>query len=416
MYDPKVARFLQEDTYTGDINDPLSLNLYTYCHNEPLMYWDPTGHKEGDWWDVIANTKFFFRTVTNKEEREKALDLIAEYDESPFPIRRFAVNPARFAGWISDKVEEAPEKLERFWSGVEQTPKNPEDARLGWFSSGAISGSGLIRLAACMNPLDTRPVEEKWVYWARLERDGIERYEENVSNWDVYTSNKMIADSIQAAEGVSSLYKGTKGLYKWGKDGFKPPSFMSDGYGNAIEPQTGIPFKNIPANITKAQPHTSNIAPNSWYNNYKSIVKSKEAAAGVGGVNPKIIKGAQDINSKALSGKIKYGNTYHGRLGKELEIEILSNPDAVYVSSNKSQNLIYRKGGDVVIVESTGSAKGNVITSYGPSGARGESGAAIFGGKPTDPGFPVTHGAIINGEVPTPSGGTLPAATEISLK
>ena len=28
MYDPKIARFLQEDTYTGDSNDPLSLNLY----------------------------------------------------------------------------------------------------------------------------------------------------------------------------------------------------------------------------------------------------------------------------------------------------------------------------------------------------------------------------------------------------
>ncbi|MCX7747309.1 MAG: S8 family serine peptidase [Clostridia bacterium] len=46
FYDPKVARFLQEDTYTGDPNDPLSLNLYTYCHNEPMMYTDPTGHAD----------------------------------------------------------------------------------------------------------------------------------------------------------------------------------------------------------------------------------------------------------------------------------------------------------------------------------------------------------------------------------
>ncbi len=44
MYDPKIARFLQEDTYTGDPNDPLSLNLYTYCFNNPLAYYDPTGH------------------------------------------------------------------------------------------------------------------------------------------------------------------------------------------------------------------------------------------------------------------------------------------------------------------------------------------------------------------------------------
>ena len=44
MYDAKIARFLQEDTYRGRANDPLSLNLYTYCHNEPVMYDDPTGH------------------------------------------------------------------------------------------------------------------------------------------------------------------------------------------------------------------------------------------------------------------------------------------------------------------------------------------------------------------------------------
>ena len=44
MYDPKTARFLQEDTYLGDRNDPLSLNLYTYCANNPIIYYDPTGH------------------------------------------------------------------------------------------------------------------------------------------------------------------------------------------------------------------------------------------------------------------------------------------------------------------------------------------------------------------------------------
>lgn len=36
---------MSEDTYTGDPTDPLSLNLYTYCHNEPLMFIDPTGHE-----------------------------------------------------------------------------------------------------------------------------------------------------------------------------------------------------------------------------------------------------------------------------------------------------------------------------------------------------------------------------------
>ncbi|WP_207654793.1 glycohydrolase toxin TNT-related protein [Acetivibrio saccincola] len=44
MYDPKIARFLQEDTYRGDPMDPLNLNLYAYGHNNPITYYDPTGH------------------------------------------------------------------------------------------------------------------------------------------------------------------------------------------------------------------------------------------------------------------------------------------------------------------------------------------------------------------------------------
>jgi RHS repeat-associated protein len=37
FYDPKVARFITEDSYTGEYSDPLSLNLYTYCHNNPML-------------------------------------------------------------------------------------------------------------------------------------------------------------------------------------------------------------------------------------------------------------------------------------------------------------------------------------------------------------------------------------------
>lgn len=43
-YDSSTARFLTEDTFRGNYQDPLSLNRYTYCHNNPMIYWDPTGH------------------------------------------------------------------------------------------------------------------------------------------------------------------------------------------------------------------------------------------------------------------------------------------------------------------------------------------------------------------------------------
>ncbi len=38
-YNPVVGRFLQEDTYHGD-----GLNLYAYCGNNPVVYYDPSGH------------------------------------------------------------------------------------------------------------------------------------------------------------------------------------------------------------------------------------------------------------------------------------------------------------------------------------------------------------------------------------
>ena len=37
-YDPTIGRFISRDSYTGKNTDPLSLNLYTYCHNNPIFY------------------------------------------------------------------------------------------------------------------------------------------------------------------------------------------------------------------------------------------------------------------------------------------------------------------------------------------------------------------------------------------
>ena len=40
FYNPVIGRFIQEDTYYGD-----GLNLYAYCHNNPVGYVDPSGHE-----------------------------------------------------------------------------------------------------------------------------------------------------------------------------------------------------------------------------------------------------------------------------------------------------------------------------------------------------------------------------------
>ena len=44
-YNSDLGRFTQQDGWEfANPEEPLSLNLYTYCYNSPVLYVDPTGH------------------------------------------------------------------------------------------------------------------------------------------------------------------------------------------------------------------------------------------------------------------------------------------------------------------------------------------------------------------------------------
>ncbi|BCW95687.1 MAG: RHS repeat-associated core domain-containing protein [Fimbriimonadales bacterium] len=42
-YDPTIGRFLQKDPWLGDVAEPLTLNRYGYCVNNPINFIDSTG-------------------------------------------------------------------------------------------------------------------------------------------------------------------------------------------------------------------------------------------------------------------------------------------------------------------------------------------------------------------------------------
>jgi RHS repeat-associated core domain len=65
-YRPSTGRFTQQDTYLGSHADPLSLNLYTYCHNNPIRYVDPSGHSP--WWGGIFTPEEYDRLFAGKDE------------------------------------------------------------------------------------------------------------------------------------------------------------------------------------------------------------------------------------------------------------------------------------------------------------------------------------------------------------
>ncbi|MFY0545664.1 RHS repeat-associated core domain-containing protein [Brevibacillus sp. H7] len=43
-YDASVGRFITRDTFHGFEDEPNSLNQYSYAHNNPVKYIDPSGH------------------------------------------------------------------------------------------------------------------------------------------------------------------------------------------------------------------------------------------------------------------------------------------------------------------------------------------------------------------------------------
>ena len=72
FYSAETARFMQEDTYRGDPTDPLSLNLYTYCANNPISYWDPTGFSYHGT-EFADFNDFYHCTIEDPERAEKTL-------------------------------------------------------------------------------------------------------------------------------------------------------------------------------------------------------------------------------------------------------------------------------------------------------------------------------------------------------
>lgn len=53
-YNVGTAAFISEDSYLGDISDPLSLNRYNYTKSNPLNYEDPEGHASNDFYEELS--------------------------------------------------------------------------------------------------------------------------------------------------------------------------------------------------------------------------------------------------------------------------------------------------------------------------------------------------------------------------
>ncbi|WNG39371.1 hypothetical protein F0U61_41180 [Archangium violaceum] len=145
--------------------------------------------------------------------------------------------------------------------------------------------------------------------------------------------------------------------------------------------------------------------------------KMAEAGSTLGGkttADRRVLRVLEQIRERAAAGTFRRAANYHAHFSEARVLEILRHPDAIYESTGRAGKLIYRQGGDIVVVDGPGSGNGQVITGYGSSGIRAESGARALGGAPTDLGTPVTHEMITGGTIPvSPKSPKLPAAVQI---
>ena len=75
-YNPKIGRFMQEDTYRGD-----GLNLYAYCQSNPVKYYDSGGYMSFCPNMGTPNTKNLSDFIPDQIEGPNGTIISKEYDE-----------------------------------------------------------------------------------------------------------------------------------------------------------------------------------------------------------------------------------------------------------------------------------------------------------------------------------------------
>ena len=145
-YNPSIGRFTQRDSFAGKLDDPLSLNLYTYCANNPVYYSDPSGHFFGG--SIALSTALNIAKVAvgvmavsyvlNQPQVQE--DLSTMINKASYAVEEFAENTtsllasaistigcgiAEFTGISSSSVLSAPTGLMSSFSTTVDSNYNP---------------------------------------------------------------------------------------------------------------------------------------------------------------------------------------------------------------------------------------------------------------------------------------------------
>ncbi len=144
-YNPQIGRFLGEDAYEGQITNPLSLNHYTYCYNNPLSYVDKDGHNPLFYYaylyimsicsapDTQMDLEFLAADLTSGDYTAAAFDMIGilvpggtGFGQSTKSVKKIVTGLLNFIGETD---------VEKYFDDAVKLPRNLDDLTRGFSKS-----------------------------------------------------------------------------------------------------------------------------------------------------------------------------------------------------------------------------------------------------------------------------------------
>ena len=130
-YDSSQGRFATKDTYLGNVEYPLSRNLYTYVENNPLNYIDPSGHVP------LRTNPMRNMPLISPVDQMKIDNQIANQSFHPLDGIKAATHPGGPKAYYDEKIENV--YGEYFFGKGYSNPTGPyrlkTDSSLGYVSS-----------------------------------------------------------------------------------------------------------------------------------------------------------------------------------------------------------------------------------------------------------------------------------------
>ncbi|WP_231702683.1 RHS repeat-associated core domain-containing protein, partial [Desulfocucumis palustris] len=134
-YNPEIGRFITNDTYRGNIYEPWTQNLYTYCNNNPVNYVDPTGHRYLMIPQYQENQRKKLSQFSNDMEATGILDFVRDALDYSGPTllggfgtvaRKGEKELVKRGGPLIERISSGSGEIKNVYDSIKKAPKYPQ--------------------------------------------------------------------------------------------------------------------------------------------------------------------------------------------------------------------------------------------------------------------------------------------------